>query len=109
MRPTGFAAAALAVLLGGSANAQPPVDGTPALVASSKSATATLPGPTDAVAARPGAETAAASTSVTYQIGDATLTSTLVTNGPVADTPENRARYGQPDSRAGKRTAAKGN
>ena len=32
-----------------------------------------------------------------------------VTNGPVADTPANRAKYGQPLSRAGKRTAAKGN
>jgi hypothetical protein len=39
----------------------------------------------------------------------ATVTTTTVTNGPVADTPENRAKYGQPMSRAGKRTAAKGN
>jgi UrcA family protein len=38
----------------------------------------------------------------------ATYTTTTVTNGPVADTPENRARYA-PLSRAGKRTAAKGN
>jgi hypothetical protein len=33
----------------------------------------------------------------------------VVTNGPVADTPENRAKYGSPMSNAGKRTAAKGN
>jgi len=39
----------------------------------------------------------------------ASVTTTTVTNGPVADTPENRAKYGQPLSRAGKRTAAKGN
>ena len=32
-----------------------------------------------------------------------------VTNGPVPDTAENRAKYGQPMSHAGKRTAAKGN
>ena len=32
-----------------------------------------------------------------------------VTNGPVADTPENRARYGGPMSNAGKRTAPRGN
>jgi hypothetical protein len=32
-----------------------------------------------------------------------------VTNGPVPDTAENRAKYGQPMSRAGKRTAARGN
>lgn len=33
----------------------------------------------------------------------------IVTNGPVPDTAENRARYGQPMSRAGKRTAPAGN
>ena len=39
----------------------------------------------------------------------AVVATQTVTNGPVADTPENRAKYGQPMSRAGKRTAAKGN
>lgn len=39
----------------------------------------------------------------------ATFTTTTVTNGPVADTPQNRARYGGPMSRAGKRTAPQGN
>jgi hypothetical protein len=39
----------------------------------------------------------------------ASVTTMTVTNGPVADTPENRAKYGPPMSRAGKRTAAKGN
>ena len=34
---------------------------------------------------------------------------TVVTNGPVPDTAENRALYGQPLSRAGKRTAPRGN
>lgn len=33
----------------------------------------------------------------------------VVSNPPVADTPENRAKYGKPMSNAGKRTAAKGN
>lgn len=33
----------------------------------------------------------------------------VVSNPPVADTPENRAKYGKPDSNAGKRTAPKGN
>ena len=33
----------------------------------------------------------------------------VVANAPVADTPENRAKYGQPLSHAGKRTAARGN
>ena len=34
---------------------------------------------------------------------------TVVSNGPVADTPENRAKYGGPMSRTGKRTAPAGN
>lgn len=38
-----------------------------------------------------------------------TVTTTLTTNGPVPDTAENRARYGQPLSRAGKATTPAGN
>jgi hypothetical protein len=38
-----------------------------------------------------------------------TATTTLTTNGPVPDTPANRRKYGQPLSRAGKMTAARGN
>ncbi len=34
---------------------------------------------------------------------------TLVTNGPVPDTAANRAKYGGPMSRTGKKTAPKGN
>jgi hypothetical protein len=37
------------------------------------------------------------------------VTTTLVTNGPVPDTAQNRAKYGGPMSHAGKRTAAAGN
>jgi hypothetical protein len=33
----------------------------------------------------------------------------VIASAPVPDTPENRAKYGQPLSRAGKRTAPKGN
>jgi hypothetical protein len=39
----------------------------------------------------------------------ATATVTTLTNGPVPDTAENRAKYGGPMSHAGKRTAPKGN
>jgi UrcA family protein len=55
-------------------------------------------------AAAPSADAsgAPASTSATY-------TTTTVSNGPVADTPENRARYGAPMSHAGKRTLPRGN
>ncbi|MDP3160910.1 MAG: hypothetical protein Q8N31_12900 [Reyranella sp.] len=39
----------------------------------------------------------------------ASVTTSTVTNGPVPDTAENRRKYGQPMSRAGKRTSARGN
>jgi uncharacterized surface protein with fasciclin (FAS1) repeats len=42
------------------------------------------------------------------QVASATAQPTVVTNGPVLDTAENRAKY-PPQSRAGKRTAAAGN
>ena len=38
-----------------------------------------------------------------------TVSTQVVTNGPVPDTPENRARYGQPLSRAGRATTPAGN
>jgi hypothetical protein len=37
------------------------------------------------------------------------MTTTLTTNGPIPDTPANRAKYGQPMSHAGKHTPARGN
>jgi UrcA family protein len=39
----------------------------------------------------------------------ASYTTQTVTNGPVPDTPANRARFGQPMSRAGQHTTASGN
>ena len=50
----------------------------------------------------------AATYAPTYSTG-ATVTTRVVTNGPIPDTPENRARYGGPMSRAGKNTAPVGN
>lgn len=46
------------------------------------------------------------STDVAARMG---VTIEVVTNGPVPDTEENRARFGEPMSNAGKRTAAAGN
>ena len=46
-----------------------------------------------------GVAAAGAMTSVDVQV---------VANAPIPDTPENRARYGQPDSNAGKRTMGEG-
>ena len=53
--------------------------------------------------------TTTTATSATSSGTAASFTTQMVTNGPVADTPENRAKYGQPMSNAGKRTAARGN
>ena len=53
---------------------------------------------------------AATSTSVTTtDTTGASMTVSMVTNGPVPDTAANRAKYGQPMSHAGKRTPARGN
>ena len=58
-------------------------------------------------AATQNAMDAAATTPTTTPSG-APVTVNMVTNGPVADTPENRAKYA-PFSNAGKRTKAAGN
>ena len=51
-----------------------------------------------------------ASSLTTTTMGEpGTVTTRTVTNGPIPDTAENRAKYGQPLSRAGKRTAPAGN
>lgn len=50
---------------------------------------------------------ATVSSSATPVAGSVTVTT--LTNGPVPDTAENRARYGDPMSRAGKMTRAAGN
>jgi hypothetical protein len=50
------------------------------------------------------ADTFSANTSAT-----ASYSTSVVTNGPVPDTPANRARYGQPMSHAGKQTTPAGN
>jgi len=47
--------------------------------------------------------------STTTDQNGATVTNTLVTNGPVPDTAANRAKYGSPMSNAGKKTAPAGN
>jgi hypothetical protein len=54
------------------------------------------------------ADTTAAPAATTAST-NASFTNTTVTNGPVPDTRENRAKYGQPLSRAGRMTAARGN
>ena len=55
------------------------------------------------------ADVATSAPAATNYAQAASVTTSTVTNGPVPDTAENRAKYGQPLSRAGKRTAARGN
>jgi hypothetical protein len=75
------------------------------------SADASAQGAADTSAASSDASATAAVIPATSVATDAsaTITTSLVTNGPVADTPENRAKYGAPLSNAGKRTAPRGN
>jgi len=61
------------------------------------------------VAATASTDVTSPAPSATDNAQAASVTTTTVTNGPVPDTAENRAKYGQPMSRAGKRTAARGN
>jgi UrcA family protein len=66
---------------------------------------------TDSSATAPVAEgVSAAPTADSYSSeASATVTTRTITNGPVADTPQSRAAYGQPMSNAGRRTAPAGN
>ncbi len=48
-------------------------------------------------------------TSATVPDNSSSYDVSTVDNGPIPDTPENRARYGGPLSRAGQRTSARGN
>lgn len=57
----------------------------------------------------PSADTSAMNSNATAMSSGATVTNTTVTNGPVPDTPENRARYGAPMSRTGRMTKPAGN
>jgi len=71
------------------------------------SAATTMPAATGTATDTAGVMTSSSSpeTQATLKAGDANV----VSNPPVADTPENRKLYGKPMSNAGKRTAAKGN
>lgn len=101
-----LAAAAIA-LLGASADAQQPAAPTPGSVTGAATAEPLAPAPTASAAST--SETPAAPAASADVAATATFTNVTVTNGPVPDTAENRAKYGQPMSNAGKRTAAKGN
>jgi hypothetical protein len=109
-----FAAVAATALIGGAAYAQDqsaqPAQPAPAVIPNTTTPNTTAADATAlAKAAAPTGQTVAtAATTVTDRSG-ASMTVSTTTNGPVADTPANRAKYGQPLSHAGKRTLAKGN
>lgn len=113
-------AAAVAALMAGAAHAgekmkkaQAEPTPTPALtdMQSDMSPEARASASPPSVHADTGVSTDASATSAASMATDASavVATNVVTNGPIADTPENRALYGQPMSRAGKRTAPAGN
>jgi hypothetical protein len=106
-----LAAAAALTLSAGAAYAQDPAPSEQPAAAPAPEAAppAVVPGSsTTDVATSPSGVTTA-TTSAVAAGSNASVTVSLTTNGPVPDTAENRAKYGQPLSHAGKRTAAKGN
>ena len=101
-------AAAVSALSLGAAHAQSAAMSDPATV--SGAMTQTPPAASTTVRTDGGTTTISTTTTAATSNGqNASVTTSLVTNGPVPDTPENRAKYGQPESNAGKRTAAKAN
>jgi hypothetical protein len=109
-------ATAAVTLLGGAAYAQQPQ--APAAPApgsaqyQDKTVGEAAPATADALPPAPtgsATQTAPAAPAAGADVSATTFTNMTVTNGPVPDTAENRAKYGQPLSRAGKRTAARGN
>ncbi|WP_332769055.1 hypothetical protein [Phenylobacterium sp.] len=107
-------AAAATAFLAGAAQAQtPPTDTANPPISADAMPSAmkdTAVNPPAGTMVDPGTKTTEATPATAAAVDvSATVTTSVVTNGPVADTPENRAKYGQPLSRAGRRTAARGN
>jgi hypothetical protein len=120
-------AAGAVALMSGAAYAQttPPEDQTIPPAASPDMAAPPAANPTDMPSApavndpsmaAPSMATPAPATETPYTAATTTTMASntgvnvqTVTNGPVPDTPENRAKYGQPMSHAGKRSAPVGN
>lgn len=115
-----IAASAAAVFLGGGAVAQtvdPPAEPVPAQEAAGPSVDKEVSAPAGAATPAQPATTpppamappAASAQGTDVAASAPMVTPSLLSNSPIPDTAENRARYGQPISNAGKRSAAKGN
>lgn len=121
MKIAHFATATAAVaLLGGAAYAQDqtmPKEPTPGSVTAPADSSASTgmaaplvdAGVASSTSATTSTDVTVAAPAATDNAQAASVTTSTVTNGPVPDTAENRAKYGQPLSRAGKRSAARGN
>jgi hypothetical protein len=102
------AAATSALLMGAGAALADPT--TPENKAAWPADTATQAAPLDSATATDAATVPpSADVTVTVAAQTPTMTLEIVSNKPVADTPENRARYGGPMSNAGRRTRPAGN
>jgi hypothetical protein len=126
-----LAAAGAAALLAGSAFAQSqatpsgsapdasasqPAPSPGAAPSPDASATGAAPAPTGGIpsdsagaAPSPSGSSAGSSGYNVRQPGEQASNTNVITNGPIPDTKENRARFGPPDSAAGRRTRPKGN
>ena len=116
-------ASAAIVLLGGAAYAQtgatPDPDNAPVTQGVAPSDTAPPPAsaagpdtatPSATVAAPPPVNSGPSAPAATqYAQQTASFSNLTVTNGPVPDTPQNRAKFGGPDSKAGRMTEPTGN
>ncbi|MEO5933810.1 MAG: hypothetical protein ABIQ08_09700 [Duganella sp.] len=100
--------AAASSLIAGAAMAQDePAPAQTTVTVTEETTTTTTSVPAAKLAPTPSANVASSTTS--RDVDGAIVTRELVTSGPVPDTAENRARYGQPMSHAGKKTAPRGN
>jgi hypothetical protein len=109
-----IATAAAAALMAGSAFAQSSQGAAGDTAVNPPAAAAPAPAPAPDVTApapTPDATVAPAAGAATERTPAASVSggADLVTNGPVADTPENRAKYGKPMSNAGRMTKPAGN
>jgi hypothetical protein len=71
--------------------------------------TAPVPPPAADAAGNPAGNTPTVPDQAQAPASGATTVNALVTNGPIPDTPANRAKYGAPMSHAGRKTAPAGN
>lgn len=98
-------AAGAVALMSGAAYAQTTA---PEDQAAPPAASADMAAPADTMSA-PAVNDPSAAPTTTTMASNTGVNVQTVTNGPIPDTPENRAKYGKPMSNAGKKSAPVGN